>query len=183
MKPILKIILFNILIINCLKLHSQPESEVTTRDRIFFGGTFGLMLGTYTQIELSPYIGWRFNPEWSVGGGLIYRYYSSSASYNSYNTSIYGTNLFTKYTIVRDFPSKKMSIFAYSGYEVLSLENKYFKNAYETGRFLLHSLLVGGGIRQYLGGRASAEILILYNINQSMYSPYDSPTIRIGFNF
>jgi hypothetical protein len=183
MKVSVKIYLLIILFINILSLNTQSQENITNRDRLYFGGSFSLMFGTYTQIELSPYVGWRFTPEWSVGGGGIFQYYGSSAAWGKYNTAIYGSNLFTKYTIVRDFPSKNMSLFAYSGYEALSLERKYFKSGNETGRFIMHSVLIGGGLRQYLGGRASAEILILYNINQANISPYSSPTIRIGLNF
>jgi hypothetical protein len=182
MKVLVKIFVVIILFINILNISAQSDASITNRDRFYFGGSFGLVLGTFTQIELSPYIGWRFTPNWSVGGGIIFQYYGSSSSYGKYSTAIYGSNLFTKYTIVRDFPTKNLSLFAYSGYEALSLDRKYFKEGNESGRFIMNSLLIGGGLRQYLGGRSSVEILILYNINQSFLSPYNTPTIRIGFN-
>jgi hypothetical protein len=65
----------------------------------------------------------------------------------------------------------------------LSLENKYFSETRETGRSFTHNILIGGGLRQYLGGRASIEIQILFNVTQYKLSPYRNPTIRVGFNF
>jgi hypothetical protein len=162
---------------------SQRES-VSLRDRIYFGGNIGLTFGDITQIEIAPYVGYRFTPRFSAGIGGSYNFYKSSQNHVSYETSIYGGNLFTKYTLFRDFPSKGMSIFTHAEYEVLSLDEKYFKEPFTgNGRFLMHSFLVGGGLRQYIGGRASVEIIVLYNLNQAIFSPYQNPVIRIGFNF
>jgi hypothetical protein len=183
MKLLRYIIIFIVLLVNSLYSYSQPEETISTRDHIFLGGYFSLMLGTYTQIEISPYAGWRFTPAWWVGTGIIYQYYGGRDYYGRYSTSIYGINIFSKYTLVRDFPSKKMSIFTYIGYEALSLENLYFSPYSYNGRFIMQSILIGGGIRQYLGGRASAEIMLLFNINPAKITPYHTPNVRIGFNF
>jgi hypothetical protein len=76
-----------------------------------------------------------------------------------------------------------MSFFVYSGYEILNLSKRFFKFPPEAGRFVMQSVLVGGGLRHYLGGRSSAEILVLYNLNEQSPTPYQAPTIKIGFNF
>lgn len=183
MKCLIYITLYIPLIFSSLNVNSQNNNELSTRDRIFWGGSFGLMFGTYTQVELSPYVGYRITAPWAVGLGGIYQYYGSSETYGNYSTSIYGTNLFTKYTLIRDFPSNNVSLFSYAGWESINLENKYFSLNSESGRFWLNSLLVGGGFRQYLGGRTSMEILILYNLTQQTLSPYNNPTIRIAINF
>lgn len=160
------------------------SGKVSLRDKIYFGGNIGLAFGTETQIEIAPYVGYRFTSRWSAGIGGSYNYYKTSRSFGSFSTSLYGGNIFTKYTIARDFPAKGMSIFSHLEYEALSLEKKYFKEPFdENGRFIMHSVIVGGGLRQYLGGRASMELLILFNLNQNKYSPYQTPIVRVGFNF
>jgi hypothetical protein len=158
--------------------------QISLRDKIYFGGNIGLAFGDITQIEIEPYVGYRFTPRFSAGLGGSYKFYKNSQYQLSYRTSIYGGNLFTKYTIVRDFPSKGMSIFTQAQYEALSLEKKYFQEPFNgEGRFLMHSFLIGGGVRQYLGGRASIEITVLFVVNEVEFSPYQNPEIRIGFNF
>lgn len=182
MKVINYIIIVKLLLFSSLNCYSQIEEDANTKNRIFFGGNFGIMLGEYTQIEVSPYIGYRFLPSLWGGTGIIFQYYGSSASYGKYSTAIYGSNTFLKFTLLKDIPSQGSSIFTYTGYEVLNLSKKYFSSQNGQGRFYMHSILVGGGLRQYLGGRASAEILLLFNLNQTNTSIYQSPTIRVSLN-
>lgn len=173
-----------LLALGILKSGMAQNEKVSLRDKIYFGGNIALAFGSETQIEIAPYVGYRFTPRWSAGIGGSYNYFKTSRNFGSFSTSLYGGNVFTKYTIVRDFPAKGMSIFSHLEYEALSLEKKYFKEPFdEKGRFIMHSVIVGGGLRQYLGGRASMELLILFNLNQTKYSPYQSPIIRVGFNF
>jgi len=77
------------------------------------------------------------------------------------------------------------SIFAHAEYEVLSLEKKYFEYppSSEEGRFLAHSVLVGGGLFQPTGRRGGFLIMLLWNLNETASSPYSNPIIRIGFIF
>jgi hypothetical protein len=182
MKVINYIIIVKLLLFSSLNCYSQVEEDANTNNRIFFGGNFGIVLGTYTQIEVSPYIGYRFLPSLWGGTGIIFQYYGSSGSYGNYSTAIYGSNTFLKFTLLKDIPSQGSSIFTYTGYEVLNLSKEHFKAEDERGRFYMHSILVGGGLRQYLGGRASAEILVLVNLSHSSSFIYQSPTIRVSLN-
>ena len=185
-----------ILIAGTFCLSAQPNNSVTWRDRVFFGGTFGLVLGTETSIEISPITGYRITPRWLAGIGGTYEYHRSVLKYylpgqssltkEVFSTSIYGGSLFTEFTLLKNFPSQGLSIFAHAEYEGLSLEKQYFELPQpndKTGRFLMSSALFGGGLRQYLGGRSSMYFLVLYNANQADLSPYSNPVIRIGFMF
>jgi hypothetical protein len=44
-----------------------------------------------------------------------------------------------------------------------------------------HDVLLGGGYRQWIGNKAFMTLMILWNVNEQLYSPYQNPVIRIGF--
>ena len=63
---------------------------------------------------------------------------------------------------------------------------EYDSNNNPTGRSLSRSIespLVGAGYRQQFSDRAAADILILYNFNDSFESLYPNPVIRFNFLF
>ena len=68
------------------------------RDRIFFGGNFGLQLGTYTNIEVSPLVGLWLLPRLSVAAGPTYQYYKDPYG----NTDLWGLRAFTRITLIQD---------------------------------------------------------------------------------
>jgi hypothetical protein len=187
--PIILIFIASELLLS-INVKAQDESEVTWRDRLFFGGNLSLAVGTVTLIEISPLVGYRLTPRWSAGFGIKYEYYKSSSQdlgyirINGYSTSIYGTNVFTNYVFFKNFLSEGLSLMAQAEYEALSLEKKYFQDYSSSGRFVLHSVFMGGGIRQRIGRRSSINILLLYNLTETQNSPYPSnPILKFNFIF
>lgn len=162
---------------------SQEKTEITWRDRLFFGGSLGLQIGTLTIIEVSPQVGYRLTSRLSAGIGFKYEFYKDSRFPPPNKTNIYGGSIFASYVLWKNFLSEGSSIMAHVEDESLSLENKYFKPDVADGRFILNSFLVGGGLRQRMGKRSYANILILWNLNQTSYSPYQNPIFRISFQF
>ncbi|MBK9045856.1 MAG: hypothetical protein IPL74_03855 [Bacteroidetes bacterium] len=43
-------------------------------------------------------------------------------------------------------------------------------------------MLVGGGYAQEIGANASLVLMLLWNLTEEQYSPYQNPIIRIGIN-
>ena len=74
--------------------HSQVRKSETPpiRERIFFGGSFGLQLGSVTDIEVSPVIGLWVLPRIAVAAGPDYRYYKDPVN----RTAIYGGRIYTQ---------------------------------------------------------------------------------------
>lgn len=165
---------------------SQDEKEVSWRDRFFFGGNFGLQFGSITDIEIAPLAGYRLTPDVSAGMGLKYEYYKQDYYNISFKTAIYGGSLFVSYTFLRDALQEGLGFMLQAEDEALSLEKRYFTYAIsesDKSRFVLNSVLLGGGIKQHLGGRSSMYLLVLWNLNQTTLSPYSSPVFRVGINF
>jgi hypothetical protein len=162
-----------------LPLIEREQNQPTDRfiDHMFFGGTFGLQFGSATYVELAPIAGYNFSPRFSAGLGLKYIYYKYNDGYNqSYSSSEYGGGPFARY-IVFD------GLFLHAEYEVLNIEvpePPYYVNY---SRQNITSIFLGGGYRQMMGERSSLDFLILWNVNESIYSPYVNPIFRVGFGF
>ena len=177
-------------------LSASAQTNYSFRDHLFFGGSFGLMIGTYTDIEISPHVGYYITPRWAAGVGITYEYYNNRDNFwdpytghtERFETHIWGGRLFTNYVIVNNINDWipigiNFRIFAHVEYEALSYEKRFFEyNA--SGRELQNSILVGGGLRFPTGKRSSMNLTILWNLNSHLNDVYGSrPVIRIGFNF
>ena len=172
---------------------SEFQDELTLKDRLFFGGNFGLQLGTVTNIEVSPIIGYKVTPRLSGGIGIRYEYYKDSRNipgYIPFETNILGGSLFSRYILIQNIEEViglglNASILVQAEYELLSLEKQYFEvpSTLDDGRFPLHSVLFGGGLYQPVGRRSGLVLMVLWNLNQTASSPYSNPIIRLGFNF
>jgi len=161
-----------------LPLIERDQNQPTDRfiDHMYFGGTFGLQFGTQTYVELAPIIGYNFNPRLSGGLGLKYIYYKINDGYYNYSSNLYGGGPFMRYVLFE-------GLFMHAEYEVLNMEvPEPPYNIYYT-RQNVTSIFLGGGYTQMIGNRSSMNFLILYNINNSIYSPYSNPLFRIGFGF
>lgn len=159
---------------------TTPQSHINAPrdnfwDRVYTGGGIGLQFGSQTFINVSPLIGYRLTEKFSVGLSATYLYYRYK-DYNpaySFSSNTYGGSVFSRYLIFEN-------LFAHVEYEVLRLEARD-----NVSRLLgtkdITSVLVGGGYRQMLGDRSSINLMLLYNLNETTYSPYQNPIIRISF--
>jgi len=148
----------------------EPAKQKTNvMDRLRFGGYLGLQFGTITAIDVSPIVIYQVNKWFHPGIGFSYMYYSDKRFIPEYTSSYWGPKLFASFYIWQD-------LFAQVEYEALNVE--YYDVG---GRGFIHNIMLGAGYRQWLGQRAYMMFSILYNFNESIYSPYRNPIIRIGF--
>ena len=170
-------------------LFAQEEEDVRPIDRFFFGGNFGMQFGTITNIEISPLVGYHITPRLSAGIGTKFEYFKDKGLYYPFETTIFGGSVFSRFVIIQNLGEGlnlgiNTGVFTQAEYELLSLEREYFEPyPTGTGRFLVHSVLIGGGIIQPIGRRSALLVSVLYNLNESARSPYSNPIFRIGFNF
>jgi hypothetical protein len=148
--------------------------------RIDLGGYLGAQFGTVTLIEVSPIATYRVTNKFHTGFGLTYQYYKNNYYTPAYSTSSYGVSLFSRYFIWRD-------LFAHVEYAPLYINYyDYYDNGAGgytrvKGATWVHDFMIGGGYRQIVGSKAYISMMILWNINETYYSPYRNPIIRIGF--
>ena len=152
------------------------------KDKLFFGGNFGLSFGDYTIINVSPQIGYRFNQYFAVGAGpnFIYssfrhRYYPSTADYRE-NYGVAGLNIFGRvypleFLLLQIQPEMNYTWGKYKFYDGSP-------NQKLDGKFV-PSLLAGGGA-VIPAGRGALIAMVQYDLLQNNRSPYGN---RAFYNF
>ena len=179
------IILLLFISISTVSGQKKREEPPPLRERLFFGGNFGLQFGTITDIQLSPIIGLWVLPRVAVAVGPDYRFYKDPIG----KTNIYGGKSYLQFVVFKNINSvlpigANTGIFLHLEDDLLSLESSFWKTTpYTSDRFYINTLLGGGGISQQLGRRASLNLMFLWALNESAYSFYGNPEIRVSFTF
>jgi hypothetical protein len=163
---------------------SSDKETPPVKDRLFFGGSLGLMFGTITDIQVSPVIGFWVLPRIAVAAGPIYRYYKDPLD----KTSIYGGRGYMEFVVIQDLSaifhgSGHTGLFLHAEDELLSLKASFWKYPYNPpGRFYLNTVLAGAGISQQIGKRSSLNFMLLWPLDDP-YEIYSKPELRISFLF
>lgn len=158
----------------------EPPAPESFGSRVFTGGTVGLQFGDYTFIQIAPIVGYRVTEKFTPGISATYIYSKFKDPYGpyTYSSSIYGGSVFARYYFLEN-------IFGHVELEILNLDvpntTSYYNNFTGYHRQNIAGIFVGGGYRERLGARSSMNILLLYDINQDPFSPYENPIIKIGF--
>jgi hypothetical protein len=154
----------------------QKFSELPLKERLFLGGNIGLQFGNrQTFVEVSPLVGLWLSPKIVAGVGPVYRYFKYSDLNFTYEDNQFGGRIFGRYYFLDNF-------FAHAEYELLNLaDTRDFTDFPDFPRTNLSSTLVGGGYTQMVG-RSGVFILVLFNLTETVLTPYSNPVLRVGFN-
>jgi hypothetical protein len=164
-----------IILVFCLNLGNSAfaqQNKEPVQNRFVFGGGLGLQFGTITLIDISPMVGYKITENFIAGLGFTYQYYRDTRWVPVYETNIYGGSVFARYYVFRDF-------FAHAEYQLLNYEVYHWPSG-DKERVTVPAYLIGGGYRQWLGPNVSVNILILFNLNETIDSPYTNPIFRVG---
>lgn len=180
---------------------SGKKYQESARHRISIGGNFAFQVGSVTGITIAPEIAYRVFDNLHVGTRFIYEYFnyknyfydSNDQSYLSFSSNTFGGALFSRYYLSGLFSNELGNLFGHIEYEYLSYINPYSLTNGQTsikgpyGYYIksnqtieINSFFVGGGYRQQVGGRVGLDLLILFNLNDNLYSPYTNPIFRFG---
>ena len=156
--------------------------------RLVYGGNFGLAFGSQTLIDLSPTIGYRLTEQFTIGTGISYKYNQikdytldlNSNRWYDYASNVFGGSLWARFHIIEN-------VFAHAELEQLQINYKYTSVSGSTPRKVnnnvgVTSALVGGGYRQQIGNNVYFNIMLLYNLNETDFSPYKNPIVRAGIS-
>jgi len=153
--------------------------------RLIIGGSVGLSFGDYTNVNISPLVGYRLSQLFAAGINVNAQY--GSERYRDYNSITTQRN---QYTIFgggiwgRVYPLDFLFVHVQPEYNFVSLKSTYYATDPKTtitDHYGVPSLLIGGGYSQPVGGRAAFSIMALYDILQDSRSPYQNGLIlRIG---
>ncbi|HWV30458.1 MAG TPA: hypothetical protein VN038_12415 [Dyadobacter sp.] len=162
------------------KLEDFKDKKFIERLRV--GGSFGLSLGTYTNVNLSPMVGYHLSEKLVGGVGATYMFFKLR-HFDSY--SYYGGRGFFMYNVI-----EPINIIA--EFEALNVVGNYQK------RIWIGSPMLGASYSVPLGGKLTKAVhfTALYNFNYynqvdnsagpaaaiTNLSPYGSPLVfRITF--
>ncbi|MFD2200344.1 hypothetical protein [Shivajiella indica] len=152
----------------------DEEMKPPLKDRLYFGGNFGMSFGTITFIDVSPLVGAMITNKLSGGVGATFQYFNDNR-YVGGESNLYGGRVFGRYNVFPNF-------FAHMEYEMLNFD--LYNLASETfRREWVPGLFVGAGYFAPFGNRGGANFTFLYNLMfDNLRSPYNEPyVIRIGF--
>jgi len=164
----------------------KREEIPPLRERLFFGGSFGLQFGTATDIEVSPVAGIWLLPRLNIAVGPNYRFYKNPITGK---TDIYGGRVYSEFAIIQDLNNiipigLNFGFFVHFEDELLNLQSEFWKNPpYSSERFFVNTGLAGVGISQPMGRRSSMNMMALWTLNSPQYHIYGNPEFRISFIF
>src|SRR6478735_10439240 len=185
-KPLL-IVLFTILAVSVFAQDEEEEKKGFDKNKLFFGGTFGASFGSYTFVNVSPQVGYRFNKFFAAGTGINFIYsaakydYGSAALNYKNEYGVVGLNIFGRvypleFLLIQAQPEMNYTwgkVHFYDGTPDQKLEAKF-----------VPSLLVGAGAAIPTGGKGAMTIMYQYDVVQDPRSPYGTGAfLSIGFNF
>ncbi len=148
--------------------------SIPLKDRLYYGGNFGMQFGTITLIDFSPLVGVMITPKFSSGIGITYQYFNDKRFLGG-ETSSYGGRLFSRYNVLPN-------IFLHAEFESINFDNYNFSSE-RFERIWSNGLFLGGGYFVPFGSRGGANFTFLYNVlHDNLRSPYGEPyVIRVGF--
>lgn len=186
----MKKIVLLIAVVFCFNLayaQNEEDSQGFQKDKFFAGGNFGVAFGSYTVINLSPQVGYRFNSYFASGIGFNLQYASQKTrdiygnDFSKTSQGITGLNLFARF-----YPSQKFLIQLQPEANYIFGNIKYYQpteTQYKLDAEIVPSLLVGGGIVMPTG-KGSFMTTVMYDLLQRANSPYGNrPIVNFGYNF
>ena len=149
------------------------------KKKIYLGGYFGASFGSYTNVEISPIIGYNFTRDFSMGVGVIYSYYAYDTNIPGapkVSSSNWGFRMNANYVLLK-------FIRLGAEYQFLNVD-RWTGNINPDGSLIYEKepyniLFVGAGINQRFGGNASLFIMVYYDVLQNDYYN-DNYIFRIG---
>jgi len=183
MKTIIKSFTFKLLLIISffLVITNITKAQRSYDSKFFTGGSLGLQFGSITLVDVSPIVGYRLTDKVDIGIGITYKYYKSYIIDLSTNTqydfasNIFGGSVFARYHFTDNF-------FGHVEVEYLNYTFDNYQYGFKQNQTVdITSIFVGGGYRQPMGSNSYLTLMVLYNLNETQYSPYSNPIIRVGY--
>ncbi len=149
------------------------------KERMAYGGELSMYFSNVSVIYISPFAGYRLNPDITLGVGPIYQYLSVRNGYSYGNGPVYRDHIFGGRAFLRHELGRMF--FAHAEYEVLNF--KLYNQATGTvGRRNVDLASLGIGYKSSFGGEFGYYyIMVLYDFIQNINVSYVYPTAPIIF--
>lgn len=186
MKKILLSILFLASVLGLDAQYLEKDPPPSPVQRIFFGGNLDMGFGMVTQISLSPEVGYRITNRLSAGVGIDYMFVYSE-EYN-FKGSIFGGSVFASFTVIKSlgelipFLGTDMGILVYGQFSYTNMGKFYTALSGEEPMWIASPML-GLGFQVPIGQRSYMVLSVMYNFDESMYSIYSNPVVKVSYQF
>lgn len=154
----------------------EDVQNLDFKDRLYTGGNFWANFGTFTNVDISPLLGYRVTNDYSIGIGAKYNYIKQNVA-PVFSTSIYGGSVFTRYSFFD-------KLVAHAEFEMLNIELFNFTSGARERQWVPIGL-VGGGYASN-----GFQIMALYDLIGDERNPYiglfgtnSRLYLRVGFLF
>lgn len=176
-----------ILLFSCSLFAQDEQTEVKgfQKEKLFAGGNFGLSIGRYTLINISPQIGYRFSKLFAAGLGMNAQYisvkqtYSSGAPYWKTVQGVAGLNVFG-----RIYPFQQFMIQVQPEANYVFGKQIFYgppREQYKLDASIVPSLLLGAGV-VIPSAKSSFIASVFYDVLQNINSPYGKkPFVNFGY--
>src|SRR5688572_24295697 len=149
------------------------------KDRLAYGGELSMYFGTTSYINISPFIGYRINPDITVGLGPSYQYWAQrngNGPNNVFRTHIFGGRAFIRHELGKSF-------FLHAEYEILNLQD--YIVGIGLGRVNVAMAGAGLGYKSAFTESSYYYVMALFDFIQDPRSIYPlSPIVfKVGFMF
>ena len=152
--------------IPAVQAQAQPQESAQKgawKKKMYYGGYINFSLGTYTSIGIEPMVGYKIIPRLSVGAKFRYDYVQDNRYLETYTYSNYGGSLFARLMLIK-------RLYLHAEYASYSYESYVADGSSE--RIWVPYFFVGAGFSQALGGRASLNVQVLFDVLNNENSPY-----------
>lgn len=186
MKKLLLVIFLSFVACGLRAQYLETEPPPSPVQRIFYGGDLDLAFGTVTQISLSPQVGYRITNRFSAGVGIDYMFVYSE--FYNFKGSIFGGNVFASFTVIKSigdlipFFRTDMGILIYGQFSYTNM-GKFYTVLSAEEPMRIASPMLGLGFQVPIGRRSYMVLSVMYNFNESMYSLYSNPVVKISYQF
>ena len=186
MKKILLSILLSLFTMILSAQYLEKEPPPSPVQRIFWGGNLDMGFGTVTQISLSPEVGYRITNRLSAGVGIDYMFVYSE--YYNFKGSIFGGSVFASFTVIKSlgelipFIGTDMGILIYGQFSYTNMGKFYTALSGEEPMWIASPML-GLGFQVPIGQRSYMVLSVMYNFDESMYSIYSNPVVKVSYQF
>ncbi|HEX2606581.1 MAG TPA: hypothetical protein VHK91_04340 [Flavisolibacter sp.] len=185
----MKYIFSFLLVVLVISARAQDEGEQKgfRKDKLFVGGNFGVSIGDYTLINVSPQVGYRFSKLFAAGIGLNGQYISDKQRdyygnpYYKTSQGIIGLNVFGR---IYPFQYLMLQVQPEANYRFGKIRF-YDNTSPQTTKLdavIVPSILAGGGL-VLPSGNGAFIASVFYDVLQDVNSPYGKKAfLNFGYN-
>ena len=186
MKRFLLYILFSFSVFGLNAQYLENDQQLSPAQRIFYGGDLDMAFGSVTQISVCPQVGYRITNRFSAGVGFDYLYiYSEEYDFKG---SIFGGNIFASFTAIKSigqlipFFRTDMGVLIYGQFSCTNM-GRFYSVLSGEGPMWIISPMLGIGFQVPIGERSYMVMTVMYNFNESLYSIYSNPVVKVSYQF